>query len=131
MKITQPDDHPEDLYNFSCSVRLLAAGRGRPKSHPATNSPSTGLIPGVTSNAPNLLPSSLNGYVPDDKYKLRAGDRVAFQIMEDRDAPKSLVVADSGELEVPYVGRVAATDKTGKQLADVLKTRPEQEYSYS
>ncbi len=40
----------------------------------------------------------------------------------------SLVVADSGELDVPYVGRVAASDKTCKQLSDELKTRLEKEY---
>jgi protein involved in polysaccharide export with SLBB domain len=73
-------------------------------------------------------PASLNGYLPDDKYKLRVGDKVSLQIIEDRDAPKSLVVADSGELDVPYVGRVAASDKTCKQLADELKTRLEKEY---
>jgi polysaccharide export outer membrane protein len=73
-------------------------------------------------------PASLNGYLPDDKYKLRVGDKVSLQILEDRDAPKSLVVADSGELDVPYVGRVAASDKTCKQLANELKTRLEKEY---
>jgi protein involved in polysaccharide export with SLBB domain len=68
--------------------------------------------------------------VPDDKYKLRVGDKISLQILEDRDAPKGLVVADSGELDVPYVGRVAASDKTCKQLADELKTRLEAEYYY-
>jgi protein involved in polysaccharide export with SLBB domain len=73
---------------------------------------------------------SLTGYLPDDKYKLRVGDKISLQILEDRDAPKGLVVADSGELDVPYVGRVAAADKTCKQLADDLKTRLEKEYYY-
>ena len=77
-----------------------------------------------------MPPTSLNGYVPDDKYKLRIGDRVSLQIIEDRDVPKSLVVADSGELDVPYVGRVAATDKTCKQLADELRVQLEKEYYY-
>jgi protein involved in polysaccharide export with SLBB domain len=56
------------------------------------------------------------------------GDRISLQILEDRDAPKSLVVADSGDLDVPYVGRVPAADKTCKQLADELKTQLEKEY---
>jgi polysaccharide export outer membrane protein len=75
-------------------------------------------------------PISLTGYVPDDKYKLRVGDKISLQILEDRDAPKGLVLADSGELDMPYVGRVAAADKTCKQLADELKTRLEKEYYY-
>jgi polysaccharide export outer membrane protein len=80
------------------------------------------------TNATAAAPVGLGGYVPDDKYKLRVGDRISLQILEDRDAPKSLVVADSGELDVPYVGRVAASDKTCKQLAEELKTRLEKEY---
>ena len=71
---------------------------------------------------------SVGGYVPDDKYKLRVGDKISLQILEDRDQPKSLVVTDSGELDAPYVGRVAAQDKTCKQLAEELKARLEREY---
>ena len=82
------------------------------------------------TNTVGAAPASLSGYVPDDKYKLRVGDKISLQILEDRDAPKSLVVADSGELDVPYVGRVAAADKTCKQLADELKARLEKEYYY-
>lgn len=73
---------------------------------------------------------TLTGYVPDDKYKLRVGDKVSFQIAEDRELPKALLVADSGELDVPYIGRVAAADKTCKQLADELKVALEKEYYY-
>lgn len=74
--------------------------------------------------------TSLSGYAPDDKYRLRVGDKVAFQILEDRDLPKLLMVADSGELEVPYIGRVSAKDKTCKQLAEECKSTLEQEYYY-
>ncbi len=109
---------------------LLAVGLAHAQSPSATNLPSTSTIQVVASNTPSFLASSLSGYVPDDKYKIRAGDRVAFQILEDRDVPKSLVVADSGELDVPYIGRVAAADKTCKQLAGELKTQLEKEYYY-
>ena len=84
----------------------------------------------ASTNAASSGPKSLSGYVPDDKYKLRIGDRISLQILEDRDIPKSLVVADSGELDVPYIGRVTATDKTCKQLADELKGQLEKEYYY-
>ena len=93
---------------------------------PANNSPS-GATAAVT-NAPFAPPSTLSGYVPDDKYKLRTGDKISLQILEDRDVPKSLLVMDSGELDVPYVGRVAAADKTCKQLANELKAQLEKEY---
>jgi polysaccharide export outer membrane protein len=119
-----------------CYAGLLAlwlaiTGTGAAQTTPATS----GLTPPAASpnaastNAPST-PTSLASYVPDDKYKLRAGDRVAFQITEDRDLPKSLVIADSGELDVPYIGRVPAADKTCKQLATELKTLLEKEFYY-
>jgi protein involved in polysaccharide export with SLBB domain len=58
------------------------------------------------------------------------GDRISFQIVEDHDAPKSLVIADSGEVDMPYLGRVPAIDRTCKQLATELKARLEKEYYY-
>lgn len=102
-------------------------------SAPAVNPPSTNaapaaLLPSAVSNAPAITLASLNGYVADDKYKLRVGDKISLQIIEDREPPRSLVVADSGELDAPYIGRVAAADKTCKQLADDLKTQLERDY---
>jgi polysaccharide export outer membrane protein len=62
---------------------------------------------------------------------LRAGDKVSLQIIEDRDPqPKSLLITDSGELDAPYIGRVAAVDKTCKQLAAEMKALLEKEYYY-
>src|ERR1017187_8533600 len=82
---------------------------------------SPSVVPAVAPASGVPVPASglLNGYVPDATYKLRAGDAVSFQILEDRvwnalDVPKNLVVTDSGELDVPYIGRVMAVDKTGK-----------------
>ena len=86
--------------------------------------------PAVPTNVPSNNPTNLSAYIADDKYKLRLGDRISLQILEDRDLPKSLIVADSGELDVPYLGRVAASDKTCKQLAAELKTQLEKEYYY-
>ena len=78
-------------------------------------------------------PGLLNGYVQDDTYKLRVGDTVSFQISEDQiwdpqNAPKFLVVQDSGEIELPYIGRVMAVGKTCKQLAVEIKAALEKDY---
>jgi protein involved in polysaccharide export with SLBB domain len=94
------------------------------------NSPG-GPAQGFTNHLPGqVLSSTLAGYVPDDKYKLRVGDRVSFQILEDRGAPSFLVVADSGELDFPYVGRVPAVDKTCKQLVAEVKALLEKDFYY-
>src|ERR1043166_1092541 len=102
-------------------------------SPPTTNAstarsaaPAAVLLPAGGSNSA----AALRAYVADDKYKLRAGDKISVQILEDRDQPKGLLIADSGELDAPYIGRVAAADKTCKQLASELKALLEKEYYY-
>jgi len=57
----------------------------------------------------------------DDKHQLGVGDQVRFQIVEDRDEPKTLKVTDSGELAIPWLGTVPAADRTCKQLAKEIK----------
>ncbi len=82
-----------------------------------TNSTTTGVT-GET-NQLNVL---------DDKYRLAIGDTLSFKIIEDEDDPKILVVTDSGDLEVPYIGRYPAVGKTCKELAQQLKVELEKEY---
>lgn len=95
--------------------------------------PAATMTPAETAPASNQPARPFNGYVADQTYKLRAGDTVSFQILEDKileiqSAPVSLVVADSGELDVPYIGRVMATGKTCKQLAAEIKVALEGNY---
>ena len=66
----------------------------------------------------------------DDKHKLTIGDRLSFRILEDEEEPKPLLVTDSGDLEVPYIGRVSAKNKTCRQLAAEIKTELEKDYYY-
>jgi polysaccharide export outer membrane protein len=89
--------------------------------------------PALTPSGPVGIAGLTNGYVPDDVYKLRVGDTVSFQIVEDRIlkmqlTPTSLVVADSGEVDVPYIGRVTAVEKTSKQLGEDIKKALEKDY---
>jgi protein involved in polysaccharide export with SLBB domain len=68
--------------------------------------------------------------VLDDKRMLGVGDRVSFRVVEDRKEPVSLVVTDSGEMEVPLIGRVSAANRTCKQLAYAIRTPLEKTYFY-
>lgn len=95
----------------------------------------SGTAPMVPAAAAPAAPAAglLNGYVADDSYKLRVGDAVSFQILEDRvlglqDTPVSLVVTDSGELDVTYIGRVMAVGKTSKELAADITAALEKDY---
>lgn len=116
-------------------VPVLPAARPAPAYAPPVSAPAaTPASPAAYSTSgPVGVASLTNGYVPDDSYKLRVGDTVSFQIVEDRilklqDAPVSLVVMDSGELDVPYIGRVMAVDKTCKQLGEQIATELEKNY---
>ena len=64
----------------------------------------------------------------DDKHKLLPGDRVSFQIVEDRTNAVPLMVAESYELDIPYLGRINVNGKSCKELADDVKTQLEKDY---
>jgi protein involved in polysaccharide export with SLBB domain len=127
------EDHFDDLVPLPSAPAAghpAATPQAAPAPAPATN----GLAASGTNSA-ILAELATASYVADDKYKLRAGDRLSFQILEDRiiddkDAPKSLLVSDSGEVDVPYLGRLVAADKTCKQLADEMKADLEKTYYY-
>jgi len=132
--------HPADLFATwtpalwrgalrAAFLALLILAASAARSEPMANATNS-LTPAARSNAPSASSAVSGGYVPDAKYKLRVGDRISFQILEDRDAPKSLVIADSGEVDVPYVGRVPAADKSCQQLAVELKRMLETDYYY-
>jgi protein involved in polysaccharide export with SLBB domain len=68
--------------------------------------------------------------VLDDQRPLRIGDQLSMRVVEDREPPISLFVTDSGEVEVPLIGRVHAKGLTCKQLAYAIKAPLERDYFY-
>lgn len=66
----------------------------------------------------------------NDRTILGNGDRLSYRVVEERKDPIQLSISDSGELEVPLLGRVTAAGKTCKQLANELKPLLEKEYFY-
>jgi len=66
----------------------------------------------------------------DDARKLGPGDRILYRVVEDEDEPRSLTIADSGDLEVPYLGLIRATGKTSLQLAREIRTLLEKDLYY-
>lgn len=70
------------------------------------------------------------GHLLDDKHKLVPGDKISFQILEDKNASKSLEVTDSGEVNFPYLGRVSVANKTCLQVAQEIKAPLERDYYY-
>lgn len=65
----------------------------------------------------------------DDDWELKAGDRVVYEILEEREAePRMLVINGSGELLVPLIGRIEAQGKTSKALAYEIKSKLEEDF---
>jgi protein involved in polysaccharide export with SLBB domain len=83
-----------------------------------------------TGEPADSLAHAGGSYVLDDKHILMPGDKLSFRIVEDKDPSKSLIVTDSRELDVPYIGRVSIAKETCKQVARQLKTLLEQKYYY-
>jgi protein involved in polysaccharide export with SLBB domain len=97
---------------------------------------STNIV-GVLSNAIGGLdsPKPLTVDALDDTHRLGTADKVTFRILEDRmfddkEESKELYVTDSGELDIPYLGRIPAVSKTCKQLAEEIKRLLEEKYYY-
>jgi polysaccharide biosynthesis/export protein len=66
----------------------------------------------------------------DSKRKLSPGDRLSYRVVEERTEARPLTVTDSGDLEVPLIGRVATAGKTCQGLAKEIKQALEKEYFY-
>jgi len=90
-----------------CSVLAAEESAGRP----------------ATNNEPDFMT------LLDDDWKLKSGDRVVYEVLEERaEEPMLLVVNGNGELLVPLIGRVEAQGKTSKTLAYEIKEELEKEF---
>lgn len=98
---------------------------------PAGPSPSSDSSDSSDSADAPPVAASMNSMSDlNDTAKLNNGDRVSYRVIEEQKSPILLTVSDSGELEIPLVGRVTARGKTCKQLAYELKPMLEKEYFY-
>ena len=126
---------PTNLVPFSLVTNATplsgAAAAAAPAGTNATAAPAgtNATAAEVGTNAAPLI-STNDMDALDDSYRLAIGDHISFRIEEDEDDPKQLTVTDSGDLEVPYIGRFAAAGKTCKQLARALKVELEKVYYY-
>jgi protein involved in polysaccharide export with SLBB domain len=85
--------------------------------------------PNATTASRPLSASFVNSMaVLNDEHQLGPGDQLSFRVIEDEDPPQTLTITASGEMEVPYIGRVHAAGKTCKAVAYALKPALEKEY---
>lgn len=96
----------------------------KPLSRPLSNLPQPAPTrEPVRSEAVAVFSSS-----EDPNKNLGPGDMVAFQIVEDRDPPSVKRITDTGDLDVPYIGRVRVSGKTCAAAAAEIKRRLEQDF---
>lgn len=103
--------------------------------YPGDNEESSIQNPGAVAagNSPSPTASfaaaTLNSMAAlDDKTKLQVGDSLSFRVIEDRDQAVPLVVADSGEVNFPYINRVKVVGKSCHQVAVEVKKLLEVDY---
>ncbi len=117
-----------------CAAILAAApavsGAPRPATTPRAEPPSIlDIAPAAgQSRGMSTVGLTTSMEVLNSTTKLGIGDHVSFRIVEDRHEPIRLFVTDSGEMEIPLVGRVNARGKTCKQLAYEIKPLFEKDY---
>lgn len=90
----------------------------------------TNAVDNKHAEGSNILVRILAQSVLDDKHLLEPGDKISFQVLEDKHPPVKLVVTDSDELDVPYLGRVSVAGKTCRRVAAELKVELEKDYYY-
>jgi protein involved in polysaccharide export with SLBB domain len=116
-------DYPK-LFIISIGLLMLAFHSAR--SQTSSSSPETSN-PGVTeSPTTGMIQTPVAGAITtmeqlDNKTPLKVGDLLTFRILEDEDAPSILLVTDSGQVQIPYVGNVVAVNKTPRALAFEVK----------
>jgi protein involved in polysaccharide export with SLBB domain len=90
------------------------------------------LVPNQPGAVPaaSAVPVAPPAVAVDPNHELGAGDQVTFAIIEDKEAPVVKRVSDSGELDVPPIGRVAVAGKTCDEAAADIKKKLEAQYYY-
>lgn len=120
---------------LACAV-ALAVGAAVAESAPFEESAPVPAKPATATNAPAAAEVFATMETLDDANKLSLGDHLSFRILEDRVdpkeslEPKQLIITDSGDVEVPYIGRFPAAGKTCRRLAAEIKTELEKTYYY-
>lgn len=69
---------------------------------------------------PEAPAASAESATVGDGYVIKPGDQIKYQVVEDRDAPSILFVASSGEVSVPYLGRLSIGGKTFPEASRVI-----------
>jgi protein involved in polysaccharide export with SLBB domain len=97
--------------------------QGFPVAQPVT-APQTYSVPPYGGSSAASMLNSMD--VLNDQTKLKAGDMVSYRVLEEQEQPTELTISDTGELEVPLLGRYPAAGNKATVIIgiDTLSTKP-------
>lgn len=112
--------------------QIAGKTRGEPSTMDLATAPSERREESYDSTRPGYKvqsgPSTMKAL--NDKHKIGIRDRISLTIVEDEEPSKQLIVTDSGEVDVPDIGRVDVRNRTCKEFAYYLKELLEKELYY-
>ncbi|MEM1157868.1 MAG: SLBB domain-containing protein [Verrucomicrobiota bacterium] len=91
-----------------------------------TNGSSPALAQESLISGDSLLPRSMDTL--DDSYRFKVGDQIIYRVIEDQDQEVRRIVMDTGQVTLPYLGKVMAKGLTAKEIAFKIKPLLEKEY---
>src|SRR5438132_5098035 len=90
------------------------------------------LLSAQETNRPAFLRETVRSMDSlDNHQKLGPVEKITYRVIEDQDEPRTLLVNDTGDLEVPYLGLVHAGGKTCLELAQQIKGLLEKKLYYT
>lgn len=99
--------------NSQTAIREAPAGNVMTAPAPQPVGPAPAMMPAIEEPVRNP-----NAPIDARTYVIQVGDKLGYRIVEDHDDAKLLSVSLSGEMEVPFLGRV---NVAGKRLNDAAK----------
>jgi len=118
------------LFSPAFSLRAQAIAPAASSVPTARAVPVAQALPASSSaqDEPKAPDSTRAISLAESKEPVSIGDSLRYRVIEDRDPPVQLVVMSSGEISVPYLGRIKAAGKTCDQLAAEIKPLLEKTY---
>ena len=114
----------------AASPPVAGAGSGFASSAIAVGSGS-GTGTGAAGATPPEVVMPVSMEALDNVHKLATGDRLYYQVKEDRDMPRVLMVDEKGNIDVPYFGREPVAGKTLQEMAMLVKKDLEKNLYYN
>jgi polysaccharide export outer membrane protein len=127
-------------FSYGSAALGQLAVNAQPGASQSYQPPPPGVTSGIPTAQPTYAPTPMGGVgaasmlnsmdVLNDQTKLKAGDTLSYRVIEDQGQPEPLTISDTGEVEVPLLGRYPAAGKTCRQLANQLKPLLEKNYFF-